>query len=190
MNLDNPGSINPREEDPTEFNSLSQDHGDSNNSLNHEVGHPIMQAYQTHPPVVDGPSSRTPSPMFQNISGSRSARFNNISDGDPSVSSRRQLTLQFVKGMFGAGRGGKSRPKTMLYLLSAASDTDNWQKLHLQNLDVHESKGTSWRVLSSTESTPSSFSVLLGALSQLDSAGGLEEEAEGKLDNNFFYYIL
>ncbi|KAJ3861591.1 hypothetical protein EV359DRAFT_66357 [Lentinula novae-zelandiae] len=42
--------------------------------------------------------------------------------------------------------------------------------LHLQDLDVRESKGTSWRALSSTESTPSSFSVLLGALSQLDSA--------------------
>lgn len=156
MNSDNPGSINPREEDPTELNSLSHDHGDSNNSLSHEVGHPIMQAYHTHPPVVHGPSSRTPSPMFQNISGSRSARFDNISDGDPSVSSKRQLTLQFVKGMFGAGRGGKSRPKTMLYLPSAASDTDDWQKLANSNLRQ----------------------------------GGLEEEAEGKLDNNFFYYIL
>ncbi|KAJ3852976.1 hypothetical protein EV368DRAFT_81994 [Lentinula lateritia] len=162
MNSDNPGSIDPtvsaafREEDPTELNSLSHDHEDSDNSPSHEVGHPIMQAYQTHPPVVHGPSSRTPSPMFQNIRGSRSARFDIVSDGDPSVSSKRQLTLQFVKGMFGAGRGGRSRSKTMLYLPSVASDTDDWQKLAHSNLRQ----------------------------------GGLEEEAEGKLDNKFFYYIL
>lgn len=57
--------------------------------------------------------------------------------------------------------------KVGLLLHAALPPSDTNFLLHLQNLDVRESKGTSWRALSSAESTPSSFSVLLGALSQL-----------------------